>query len=148
MTGYASQVADATLHERIVAGVVPWFAAVTEWPVDRPVPGWYRLKLVKGGCWVGAEIRFEPPRDPVTNELLDRSWRWYAVVDGRADPVRDHGLQPTKRVWWVYNYGQPVAREIHDWLVADRAHARAWRPDSPEANPLKRIDLGKEPIVF
>lgn len=111
-----------------------------------PEPGLFRIKLVKGGPYVAAEIRHEPPRDPVTKEFLDRSYYWYAVIDGEAEPVR--GIQPTYKVDQIWLFGEKIDRMHYAWLLEDRAWAKRWAPESAEANPRRPVDLGKERIIF
>jgi hypothetical protein len=111
-----------------------------------PEPGLFRVRLVRGGPYVAAEIRHEPPKDPVTKEFLERSFYWYAVINGEAEAAR--GIQPTHKVEQIWLFGEKIDREMYEWLRADRAWARSWAPGSAEANPRKAIDLGKEPVVF
>ncbi len=113
---------------------------------EDPVPGYYRIKLVKGGPFVGAEIKYEPPLDPVTGEVLDRSWLWRAIIDGVAEPIR--GYQPTRKVWWIWERGEMIDEAMYRFLLEDRAWARKWAKSSAEANPTKTVDLGQEPIAI
>ena len=69
--------------------------------VDRPEPGFFRLKLVRGGPWVVARIGHAPPTDPITGAVLDRSPVWSAEVSGAlvASPSVDPMAAGVYRVW-------------------------------------------------
>lgn len=63
------------------------------WP---PTSGFYLyralLERLPNGRWLrGPEqpvcIWFGPPSDPVTGELLERSYRWQALLDGRETDI-------------------------------------------------------------
>jgi hypothetical protein len=57
-------------------------------------------------------------------------------VDGRrVDPHTE----------WTRLAMGPITKETYDFMVADAAHARRYRPGDPKANPRKAIDLSKAP---
>lgn len=59
---------------------------------DKPVAGFYRMRLGAGQLRVALRLWYGPPLDPVTGEELDRSWRWQAhTADGE--------LLEMERVW-------------------------------------------------
>ena len=107
--------------------------------VDAPVPGFFRLKLVKRGVFVGAQIIYAPTADPVTGEPLDRSWYWHGVLNGVPDP--NPMPIPTPRTWQIWLHGDPIPEAEYRFLVADREWASENSPDSPEANPTKPVDF-------
>lgn len=107
--------------------------------VDRPIPGWYRRRLVKGGPWVGARIWFGPPFDPVTREPLDRSHALRCEVNGEQVDVYDA---------WTWLAGEPITETEFRYLEALREHAIAHEPDLPAANPRRRIDPLRTPLPF
>lgn len=94
--------------------------------------GYWAIKLAKGAVEVGACIQYErthfEPGNP--ENLMDRSAILTARVNGE--------IVPLDRVWLTR--GRVVDKAEYDWLVADRAWAKKHRPDSPEANPSKKID--------
>jgi len=109
--------------------------------VSTPLAGFYKMKLVKGGPWVTVEIWYGPPHDPVTGDVLDRSWRWQARVDGgeAEDPLRRA---------WPYCSGQPITRTEFDYLRDVACWAKDYAPSQPEASPRQKIDLHKMPTLF
>lgn len=69
-------------------------------PVDRPAPGYFRMRLGRGGPWVPVLVYLSPARDPVTGQSMDRAPALLAVADGQeADPYsiwnRLHPLDET-----------------------------------------------------
>lgn len=104
---------------------------------DKPEPGFYRLKLVKGGPWMPARITFGVTPDPnFPGNPMDRSPVWSAEIAGK--PVH------WDRIW-------PCAEEIKEakfrYLMALVDNANRYRPDLPEASPREAVDVGKlEPI--
>lgn len=107
-----------------------------------PVAGFYRMRLGAGTIRVGIRIWYGPPRDPVTGEELDRSWRWQAVAD-------DGDLLDLEQVW------PACAREpISEADFKARVHRRAWAqqaaPQSGYADRRKIYDpLSSEtPLPF
>lgn len=102
-----------------------------------PIAGCYRTKLKSGGHPVGVRIWFGPPKDPVTGEVMDRSWRWQAEANGRYIDL--------ERVWPVCAK-EPISREEHDYLAGLQSWGEQHAPDSPQANPNKAINLLDAPI--
>ncbi len=97
--------------------------------VDQPEPGLFKLRLVKGGPWVAAEI------------TLDDAGRYGALINGEpcgpahVDPV----LAP--RVMDVWHSGVRIDAGEHAYLLSLSAWARANAPDRPEASPAQPINL-------
>jgi hypothetical protein len=106
---------------------------------DTPIAGLYRARLVQGGVYVGVRIWFGPPHDPVTGEQLDRSWRWQATANGE--------LIPLDRVWPRYA-DKRIDQAEYDYLVAMQRWGEAHAPDSPQANPRRKINLLTAPLPF
>lgn len=105
--------------------------------IGEPRPGFFRVRLVKGGPWVPARILRPCPIDPTCGYPLDRSPRdLVAEVDGR--PV------PLDRVWL---FGTEI--DWPEWArLSSITDAERHVPDSPLANPTQRIDLMRAPIPF
>jgi len=99
---------------------------------DEPRAGFYRVRLVKGGVFVAVRLWFGQPIDPDRPRLLDRSWRWQALANGRAVPV--------DRVW-PRCVADPIDESEYRWLLCDRRWARRWAPHLPEADPLRPVDF-------
>jgi hypothetical protein len=90
------------------------------WP---PEPGWFRLRLVRGGWQVPCQI-------------VHQDGLWWAIVDGEAKAANADPAcaEDVERIW---HYGTAIMRHEFDYLEALRAFAP---PDHPARNPLVRID--------
>ena len=100
--------------------------------IERPEPGFFRLKLTRGGPWVAAII-FQPcpiEFEPETFQAVDRVYHLQAEIDGR--PV------DLSRIW---GYGRRVSMAEYLYLKATSAWARQYAPKAPEANPRQAIDF-------
>lgn len=111
------------------------FAGEAPRPVDRPRPGFFRLRLVKGGPYVPARLWIGPPLDPETREPLDRSHR--PMVQIADFPATDH----PDRVERVWLYGETISAERFQAMRVRAAWARLHQPDAPIANPLAPVDV-------
>jgi len=103
--------------------------------VDQPEPGLFKLRLVRGGPFVAAEIH------------RDDAGRWIATINGKAadghpDPALAEG------VFRIWHYGIRISASEHAFLVERAAWARVHSPDNPEANPERPIRLGALPPAF
>lgn len=78
--------------------------------IDRPRPGFFKVRLVRRGPWVPAQITEDPPLDPWTGEIMDRSTHLQAYIEGR--PV------DLERVWL---WGRIVTKDEWQWLKAMQA---------------------------
>ena len=93
--------------------------------IDAPRPGWFLVRLVRGGVWVPARIE-------------EAAGLFSAAVDGKpcgaahADPLRADGVM---RIWL---YGREVTQAEHDLLLA-----KPGRHD-----PRKPVDLRKMASLF
>lgn len=94
--------------------------------IDRPSPGLYRVRLVKGGRWLPARIDWSVARDPITGQTLDRSPRLRLLIAGDE---RD--------VLWFWPSLYPIAKSEFDTLVAGMGD----EPDRP-------VDLGSAAPMF
>ena len=108
---------------------------------DQPIAGYYQHRLVRGGPWLAVRIWHDVDRrDPdFPDEQLDRSPIWRAELDGREVEI--------EKVW-PFCAKRPIERSDYVYLLADRDHARRHRPDSPEANPERGVDLGSMRPLF
>ena len=100
--------------------------------VSLPVAGFYRYRLSGGAVRGAVRIYYGPPRDPVTGEELDRSWRWMAELNG--EPVGDFD-----RVWPVC-IGAPIAESLYRRYCRRLVWARSHASDSAYADPAKKYD--------
>ncbi len=107
---------------------------------DDPQPGYFKLRLVKGGPFVGAAIFHRSPCDPETGEEMDRSPMWEAWKNGKIirEPSPDAFTAGVYEIWMT---GLEISEAEYRHLVADREWCRNYAPGSPEANPTKKVDL-------
>lgn len=106
---------------------------------DHPVAGFYRMRMRSGGTFVGVRIWHGAPHDPVTGEELDRSHRWQATVN--------RGLVNLDRVW-PKCAADPVDEGEYQYLCTVHQWAKENAPDSPQANPMRRINPLTAPTPF
>ncbi len=102
-----------------------------------PVPGFYRVRMVRGGPFVGARIYRPCPVDPSHGDHLDRWPALCAEIDGESCSV--------DRVWL---FGEPITAGEFEYLRARSRFASNHRPDLPEAEPRKPVDLLTAPLPF
>jgi hypothetical protein len=97
------------------------------WP---PEPGYFRLRLVKGGWPVGARIG-------KTEDGL-----WQAEVDGK---LHHPNWNPAyaRMVSDIWHYGERIDQATYQRLIDQAAHARAHDPGHPAADPYTPIDRAK-----
>lgn len=112
-------------------------AAGTGYSVTQPTEGWYQMRLVAGGVKVGIRIFHGPPKDPVTGEELDRSWRWQAECNGEPIDI--------DRVWPSAGR-EPITAAEYQYLTEMARWAARHAPESPAANPCRPIDLIAAPL--
>ncbi len=107
--------------------------------VRQPVAGYYRHRMRSGGVYGVVRIWHGPPRDPVTGEVMDRSWRWQAEFNGELVPLDD--------VWPVCA-GKPVAEADYRRSINRQTWARSNAPSSAYADPRARYDPFTAPLPF
>lgn len=103
-----------------------------------PMCGYYRRRLVRGGVWVPVAIWLEQEIDPDTGDLLADEVMRCAVAGREADPHEQ----------WTYIAGQPIPHAEYEYLVANQKWAAEYAPESPAAQPGRKIDLNSLPPVF
>ena len=91
-----------------------------------PVPGYFAMKLVRGGPLVPARITLE--------EGL-----WQASIDGKPGLADPDPAQATG-VYRIWHSGQRSTPEIHAYLEAVKAWAGKCNPNHPALNPYQPID--------
>lgn len=128
---------DDTLYARM--GAVA--AQVGGIDISQPKAGFFRHRL-RGGSIAGAvRIWHGPPHDPVTGEVLDRSWRWQAEFNGEYVEF--------DRVW-PECAGSPITEADYRVMLRRAEWARQHAPNSAYAKPGKRWDplSSSEPLPF
>ena len=108
---------------------------------DQPVAGYYKTRRVRRVPWIGVRLWLDTDRHEPGNpeNKLDRSPVWRAELDG---------LEVELDKVWPWAKLIVIDRDEHRFLLADATHARAHRPDSPEANPTKAVDVSTMPAIF
>ena len=99
--------------------------------VDKPQPGFFWTRLVKGGPKVGARI-----------------WEGRDVFGLPVMLAEVNGKPADAAEVWNYNANHRITEAEYRFLVADTAHAVAHRPDDPKATPDLPIDPLRCPIPF
>lgn len=130
---------------RTPAVVNPRHAQATR-NISRPEPGWFLLRLVKGGPLVGACITYEPSRDPVTDEPCDRSWWWSAWINGEL--VGEPGVRPNDQVFRIWESGDRIDEAEYSYMIQSARWAQEYAPDEPAANPRTAVNLLTTPVPF
>lgn len=105
--------------------------------VDQPEPGYFRIRLVKGGPWVAATIE------------RDQHGVWSAIIDNQRSSGAAH-TDPALAtdVFRIWHYGERITPAEHAYLVERAAYCRLHMPDAPEANPTQPITIGRLPPAF
>ena len=94
---------------------------------DQPVPGWYTLRLCRGGPPVGAEI------------IHDENGQWWCSIDDvlhgpNADPFALEALAS------VHAYGQETTEAEVRYRVDLGRWARQFAPNHPAASPRRPVN--------
>lgn len=115
--------------------------------VDQPEPGFFRLRLVRGGPWVCARIFLPCPFDIWSGEPTERPRQLLAEIDeeGDLDPAIGMRLVAPHRVW---HYGEVITAREFAFLRADAKWARHNSPTDPKAQPRKKVDPLDIPRLF
>gem|GEM_PF-5686862 len=110
---------------------------------ELPQPGWYRVRLVKGGVW--APIRFWIVEHRFRDSgALAADTEYHGVLTGeRLDPVE------VFRTWERHGLmAQAIEPSEYAFLSARADHAKAYTPNSPHADPRQRTDWFASPTPF
>ena len=102
---------------------------------DLPSPGTFKIRLVKGGPWIGARIAFT---DGVWSVSIAN-----VVMGENADPWQSSPHM--ERVWF---WGHIIDEAEHAFLCAQTNWAQQHAPEHPSASPLAPIDLTQQRSLF
>lgn len=105
--------------------------------VDAPEPGYFAIRMVKGGPLVAARIYASDHACPVTGVAGERPRRLLAEIAGRDADV--------DRVWL---YGRPIPEAEYRYLMGVQTWAETNAPRDPAANPSDPIDLNRMESLF
>ena len=99
--------------------------------IDRPEPGYYKTRLVRGGWEVGVRIFVEADRlaIEIDGERCDR----------KGQPFDVYAEWP-----WL----RPDTEANFRFLARTREWANLYEPEHPAANPWRPIDLSRLPPRF
>lgn len=100
---------------------------------DTPQCGFFKVRLVKGGPWVGARIWREAQREPVLGALTGNDILRCEIGETLADPLHH----------WESMIRNPIQESDYRYLIETARWAREHAPDEPEANPMAPIDWNK-----
>ncbi len=108
--------------------------------IASPEPCLRQVKEGKGGVWVAARIH-RTCHCTITGGDLNVAHAWRDACDRYPPLAAEINGHPAgvDRVW---TSGADITEAEYQYLMDDRAHARQYRPLSPEANPHKPIDFG------
>jgi hypothetical protein len=108
--------------------------------IDRPEPGFWMVRRVKGGVDVPARIFRETcTAEPGNDEnRMERPAFLVAEILGETVPL--------ERVW--HARGRPIDAAEYRFQIADFEHAQAWRPHDPKHAPNARVDLSALPPLY
>lgn len=97
---------------------------------DRPSPGHYLLRLTRGGPRVAAEI------------IRHEDGTWSCMLDGVVSgPASDPwSLPDLERIHWG---GRESYASETAYRLAVARYEREHKPDSPQANPRRAIDVDR-----
>lgn len=94
--------------------------------VDKPEPGWFVMRLVRGGWLVPCSIAYD-----------EGTGRWSTTIDGETVSAIDPAEAGVWRVWLT-------GRRIEEWQFKDMEDLREWAkandPAHPCLTPRRRID--------
>lgn len=105
---------------------------------DAPIAGYYRMRLRSGGVFVAIRIWFGQPRDPLTNELMDRSLRWQATANG--NPI------DLERAWPQCAADPIDEREARHLIALQRWGAETGH--AALADPTRKLNPLSTPLQF
>jgi hypothetical protein len=108
--------------------------------MDRPQVGYWRMRLTRGGPFVGACIKWvqttHEPGEP--DNRMERSPFLVALISDEVVSI--------DRVW--LSRGEPISEAEYRYLCASVDYAMKHDPGAPEADPTKRIDLATAQPVY
>lgn len=112
--------------------------------LNRPVPGYYKIRMAKGGPFVPVAIFrakiIEGEAFPWVEEGENRS-----VGPCGIGAMRNGEPVPVERVW-PHCARYPISAEDYSHMLAVRDWALTWAPSAPEANPDRPLDIRETSI--
>lgn len=109
----------------------------------------YAMTLTRGGARVPVKVWFGRPVDPITGELLERPATWRCQIDGQDDAIEACMIEIDGVTNEPVIKGETIDEDEYTYLLQRNTWAREHEPESPHANPRKRIDMNAlEPIKW
>lgn len=99
--------------------------------IVEPTPGYFRMRLLRGGPLCGVRIWFGLPLEPWTREPMDRAPRWNAEVNGQHAEL--------DRVWPVC-MKDPVDEATYQDFVDAAGWAQRNDGFDPVGQPYRRTN--------
>lgn len=107
--------------------------------LNRPVPGFYQCRLVRGGPFVPARIWWEHgDRCPETGELMSDDLLMCEVNSTAEDPY----------AWWERLAKRPISEAKYRLMIKQRDWDAAFDSASPTVNTNRAIDLTAAKPIF
>lgn len=107
---------------------------------DAPRPGWWMVRMVRGGPEIPAAIvvvqTTHEPGDP--ENVMDRSPMLVGYLAGEQ-------VSPARIPW---QYGRQIDRAEYEHQVSLLRWAQDHEPDHPIAQPSARVDWRRAPMPF
>lgn len=94
--------------------------------VDVVEPGYFRMRLVRGGWQVPCKIE-------------RGAAGWQATIDGFTHPP-DPDPWRAEGVSGIHAYGERIDRQTYSWLLRVKAWAVENHPDHPALEPRRRME--------
>jgi hypothetical protein len=108
-------------------------------PDNTLTPGFFRVRLVRGGPFVPARLWVEDgERDPDTGELLSDVLTLLEVDGKRVDP-----FAPGYTLM-----GEPISEAEYRYMTKAAAWDRQYAPSAPAANPDQPVNVRTVPPIF
>jgi len=104
---------------------------------DEPQPGFYKRRFNREGVFVPARIwliQYVADGELIAPELIACE-----IGGDRFDPRHAEG--PFGLPLWCVLAENPITKAEYDHMMRVRAWAKTFRPDQPEAAPMKSVDL-------
>lgn len=108
-------------------------------------PGLYAVRMRKGAVEVACKVAYGPARDPLTGEVLDRSFMWSIWINKPSTAEPDY-CSPAVRPYMLI--GRPINEGDYRHMLAVSDWARDYAPASPEANPRRPVEIAAIPLPF
>lgn len=130
--------------------------------VDEPQPGCYKMKLTRGGPFVGVKIEDLTPYEEcegcagkgtkeaalsgVESICEECGGKGLVLVGDEAYRAWRDGREVPVDVVWPFCALHPIHEQEYLYLIDRAAYARAFDPEAPEAHPRDKADILKAPV--